>query len=86
MLGMQKDRVACNPPAKVRFLITLPACLPARLPACPPACLPACFCCAQFERIKRRYPHAVLGWSTKKDCLVTVKGQQGTAWWQHELQ
>jgi hypothetical protein len=26
-----------------------------------------------FETIKRLYPHAVLGWSRKKDCLVTVK-------------
>ena len=26
----------------------------------------------QFEQIKHRYPHAVLGWSKKKDCLVTV--------------
>ncbi|KAL4451990.1 hypothetical protein ABPG75_007652 [Micractinium tetrahymenae] len=26
----------------------------------------------KFEIIKQRYPHAVLGWSTKKDCLVTL--------------
>ncbi|KAL4424491.1 hypothetical protein ABPG77_006800 [Micractinium sp. CCAP 211/92] len=26
----------------------------------------------KFEVVKRRYPHAVLGWSTKKDCLVTL--------------
>ncbi|EFN55114.1 expressed protein [Chlorella variabilis] len=25
-----------------------------------------------FEQIKHRYPHAVLGWSKKKDCLVTL--------------
>lgn len=39
------------------------------------ACLtgrPLCTTPLQFEVIKQRYPHAVLGWSTKKDCLVTV--------------
>ncbi len=34
----------------------------------------------QFEAIKRRYPHAVLGWSTKKDCLVTVRAAGACAW------
>lgn len=29
----------------------------------------------QFSLIKRHYPHAVLGYSRKMDCLVTVRRQ-----------
>ncbi len=38
--------------------------------------IPSCVLrlCLQFSLIKRHYPHAVLGYSRKQDCLVTVRG------------
>lgn len=41
-------------------------------------------CCrlvVQFTLIKQHYPHAVLGYSRKKDCIVTVRAERLLLWW-----